>query len=40
MQAIIAFDQRQPEQHRTGYVPPKTTDCDIPNGQQPLRWKH
>ncbi|MGB1157854.1 MAG: YeaC family protein [Porticoccaceae bacterium] len=40
MQAIIAFDQRQPAQHRTGYVPPKNTDCDIPDGQQPLKWKH
>lgn len=40
MQAIIAFDQRQPEEQRTGYVPPKTTDCDIPDGQQPLKWKH
>ncbi len=40
MQAIIAFDQRQPEQNRTGYVPPKNTDCEPPDSQQPLRWKH
>ena len=40
MQAIIAFDQRQPEEQRTGYVPPKKTDCEPPDSQQPLRWKH
>lgn len=43
MQAIIAYDQRQPEDQRTGYVPPipnQSTDCETPNSQQPLKWKH
>lgn len=43
MQAIIAYDQRQPEHQRTGYVPPisnQSTDCETPNREQPLKWEH
>ena len=45
MQAIIAYEQRVPEEQRTGYVPPKTTACstDLPDdhldSQQPLKWQ-
>ncbi len=41
MQAIIAYDQRRPEDQRTGYVPPKPnnqTDCHLPDTEQPLKW--
>ncbi len=41
MQAIIAYDQRQPEDQRTGYVPPKPnnqTNCHLPDTEQPLKW--
>ena len=43
MQAIIAYDQRRPEDQRTGYVPPKPkkqTDCDLPDTEQPLKWEN
>jgi uncharacterized protein len=46
MQAIIAYEQRKPEEQRTGYVPPKTTACssDLPDDhlddQQPLKWQN
>jgi len=40
MQAIIAYDQRQPEQQRTGYVPPKSTECATPDTEQSVKWKH
>jgi hypothetical protein len=43
MQAIIAYDQRRPEDQRTGYVPPKPnthTDCDLPDKEQPLKWEN
>lgn len=42
IQAVIAYDQRKPEEERTGYVPPKNTACDpvVPSDQQqPLKWK-
>jgi uncharacterized protein len=45
MQAIIAYEQRVPEEQRTGYVPPKTTACstDLPDdhldNEQPLKWQ-
>jgi uncharacterized protein YeaC (DUF1315 family) len=42
IQAVIAYDERKPEEQRTGYVPPKNTACDpAPNAdqQQPLKWK-
>ena len=41
MQAIIAYDQRQPEDQITGYVPPKPnnqTNCHLPDTEQPLKW--
>ena len=46
MQAIIAYDQRVPEEQRTGYVPPKTTPCgtdlpkDHPQDEQTLKWRN
>lgn len=41
LQAIIAYDQRKPEEQRTGYVPPKSTACaDTVPSEQPLTWKH
>ena len=43
MQAIIAYDQRRPEDQRTGYVPPKPntqTDCHLPDTEQPLKWEN
>ena len=43
MQAIIAYDQRRPEDQRTGYVPPKPkkhTDCDLSDKEQPLKWEN
>ena len=40
MQAIIAYDQRKPEEQRTGYVPPKTTACTPPPDEQPLKWQN
>jgi uncharacterized protein YeaC (DUF1315 family) len=52
MQAIIAYDQRQPADQRTGYVPPvpkrssacKSSDGESTNtensSEQPLKWEH
>jgi len=40
IQAIIAYDQRYPEHQRTGYVPPKSTECETPAAEQPLKWEH
>ncbi len=40
MQAIIAYDQRNPEVDRTGYVPPKDTACATDNKPKPLKWDH
>ena len=43
MQAIIAYDQRQPEDQRTGYVPPvpnRSSACDSSDSEQPLKWEH
>ena len=43
MQAIIAYEQRVPEDQRTGYVPPKSTPCDSdtqPQDEQPLKWQN
>ena len=44
LQAIIAYEQRVPEEQRTGYVPPKTSPCaeppaDHPDDEQPLKWQ-
>ena len=44
MQAIIAYEQRKPEEQRTGYVPPKTTACILTcrttsRNEQPLKWQ-
>ena len=43
MQAIIAYDERRPEDQRTGYVPPKSdanTSCDLSDKEQPLNWEN
>ena len=43
MQAIIAYDQRRPEDQRTGYVPPKPkshNDCATSDIEQPLKWNN
>jgi len=41
MQAIIAYDQRMPEQQRTGYVAPKNTGCSThaADEQKPIKWE-
>lgn len=40
MQAIIAYDQSQPAEQRTGYVPPKNTPCEpVVVKDEPLQWK-
>lgn len=38
MQAIIAYDQRNPESERTGYVPPKKTICAPEDKPKPIKW--
>lgn len=43
LQAIIVYEQRIPEEQRTGYVPPKTSPCAEPSAdhsdtEQPLKW--
>lgn len=38
MQAIIAYDQRNPESERTGYVPPKESACAIEDKPKPIKW--
>jgi len=40
MQAIIAYDQRNPESERTGYVPPKESACAIEDKPKPIKWDH
>jgi len=40
MQAIIAYDQRNPEVDRTGYVPPKDSACAPDTQPKPLKWDH
>ena len=40
MQAIIAYDQRNPESQRTGYVPPKESACAIEDKPKPIKWDH
>jgi uncharacterized protein YeaC (DUF1315 family) len=40
MQAIIAYDQRNPEAERTGYVPPKDSACAPDTQPKPLKWDH
>ena len=43
LQAIIAYEQRVPEDQRTGYVPPKTDPCESPmmvdHEPKPVKWK-
>ena len=39
MQAVIAYEMRQPETQRTGYVPPKNSACELPDSdEKPLVW--
>jgi hypothetical protein len=39
MQAVIAYEMRQPETQRTGYVPPKNSACELPDDDvEPLVW--
>ena len=38
MQAIIAYDQRNPESERTGYVPPKEPNCAPEDNPKPIKW--
>lgn len=38
MQAIIAYDQRNPESERTGYVPPKEPNCAPKDNPKPIKW--
>lgn len=40
MQAIIAYDQRNPVSERTGYVPPKESACAIEDKPKPIKWDH
>ena len=40
MQAIIAYDQRNPEIERTGYVPPKESACAPEDKPKPIKWDH
>jgi uncharacterized protein YeaC (DUF1315 family) len=40
MQAIIAYDQRNPETERTGYVPPKESACAPEDKPKPIKWDH
>ena len=41
MQAVIAYDERKPLEQRTGYVPPKVSDCapEVPEST-PIKWKN
>lgn len=41
MQAIIVYEyDNLPEDHRTGYVPPKETPCDTSHDDPaPIKWK-
>ena len=40
MQAIIAYDQRNPETERTGYVPAKESACAPEDKPKPIKWDH
>lgn len=42
LQAIIAFDQRKPEDERVGFLPRKNSVCesDEEAAEKPLAWKH
>ena len=40
MQAIIAYDQRNPVTERTGYVPPKESACAPEDKPKPIKWDH
>jgi uncharacterized protein YeaC (DUF1315 family) len=40
MQAIIAYDQRKPEDERTGYVPRKDSACAPDDKPKPIKWDH
>ena len=38
MQAIMAYDQRNPESERTGYGPPKEFICAPEDNPKPIKW--
>ena len=40
MQAIIAYDQRNPVTERTGYVPTKESACAPEDKPKPIKWDH
>lgn len=40
IQAIIAYDQRNPVTERTGYVPTKESACAPEDKPKPIKWDH